>query len=163
MKQFISIMLLLALFVSCGKNSMNEEQGSSADSTMIRPMDKEDVKAFWEAYREAQKMRTEGHWEKAIIGYKKAVDIDSLHQDSWFNMGNMYLELHQYKEAERCWEKVVFFNDNSAKAHMQLGRLYMSFDRPEMMNSPIGTRPVWIARLISGCLNRESPGSIVVC
>lgn len=128
------------LCAACGKNSMNEQQLIAADSTTVHAVDKEEVKAFWEAYRTAQKLRTEGRWEEAIGAYTQAITIDSLHQDSWFNMGNMYLELHQYHEAERCWKKVVSFNDNSAKAHMQLGRLYMSFDRPEMFDATMAKK-----------------------
>lgn len=140
MKHSLRILLLIALCSACGKNSVTESQTVGTDSTTVHAVDKEEVKAFWEAYREAQKMRTDGKWEAAISAYRKAIKVDSLHQDSWFNMGNMYLELHQYYEAERCWKKVVFFNDNSAKAHMQLGRLYMSFDRPEMFNAAMAKR-----------------------
>lgn len=135
MKQFIHLIILFALIVSCGKSPLSSEQPGDDNFSAVRAVDKESVKAFWEAYREAQKMRTEGKWEAAIAEYSKAINVDSLHLDSWFNMGNMYLELHRYKDAERCWKKVVSYNDNSAKAHMQLGRLYMSFDRPEIFDA----------------------------
>ena len=135
MKQLIQFSVLIAVIIACGKSPKSAEESNEIDSVTVHATDKEEVKAFWDAYRGAQKMRIEGKWAEAIAGYQKAIAIDSLHQDSWFNMGNMYLELHQYKEAERCWKKVVYFNDNSAKAHMQLGRLYMSFDRPEVFDA----------------------------
>jgi Tfp pilus assembly protein PilF len=43
----------------------------------------------------------------------------------------MYLELNQGSQAESCWQKIVADNPQSARAHMQLGRLYLSYDRPE--------------------------------
>ncbi len=140
MKQFIHLMILFVLIASCGKSPLSTEQPGDDDFSTVRAKDKESVKIFWDAYREAQKMRTEGKWEEAIAEYTKAIDVDSLHEDSWFNMGNMYLELHRYKDAERCWKKVVSYNDNSAKAHMQLGRLYMSSDRPEIFDATLAEK-----------------------
>ncbi len=135
MKQIIYFVLLLLYLASCGKSQLPGEQTDAADTTaVLHIVDKTQVKAFWDAYRQAQKMRTAQNWVEAISWYKKAIAIDSLHEDSWFNMGNMLLELQQYKEAEKCWLKVVVFNDNSTKAHMQLGRLYMAYDRPEVFD-----------------------------
>ena len=35
-------------------------------------------------------------------------------------------------------------------------------DQPEMMNSPACAMPVWMARLISGCLNSDAPECTVI-
>ncbi|MCK5209531.1 MAG: tetratricopeptide repeat protein, partial [Cyclobacteriaceae bacterium] len=63
--------------------------------------------------------------------YEKALEIDNDHEDARFNLGNMYLELKQYEKAEKCWIDIVEVNPNSARSHMQLGRLYLAFERTE--------------------------------
>ena len=87
------------------------------------------IKAFWESYRKAQKYRIDGNWTEAALAYEQALMINPEHEDSWFNLGNMYLELNQGEKAEECWQNIVGRNPNSARAHMQLGRLYLSYER----------------------------------
>ena len=127
---------LLFIFIACGvffacapnkaPESITENVGDTQPSN-----EKQRIKAFWDAYRKAQKYRVEGKWEEAAKYYEKALKLDNRHEDARFNLGNMYLELEQYKKAEACWLDIVKANPNSARAHMQLGRLYLSYERPE--------------------------------
>jgi tetratricopeptide (TPR) repeat protein len=63
-----------------------------------------------------------------------ALIINDDHEDSKFNLGNMYLELRQYDKAKQCWREISQSNPSSARSHMQLGRLYLSYERPETFN-----------------------------
>ena len=61
--------------------------------------EKRKISSFWEAYRKAQKYRIEGQWEDAARYYEQSLIINNEHEDSRFNLGNMYLELKQYKKS----------------------------------------------------------------
>jgi tetratricopeptide (TPR) repeat protein len=117
---------------SC-KSPDNSESGDqkTGEAELVA---KTKVKTFWEHYRTAQNYRTSGDWQNASEFYIKALETDPHHEDAWFNLGNMYLEMGQAQEAISCWDKILEENTQSARAHMQLGRLYISFDRPETFN-----------------------------
>jgi tetratricopeptide (TPR) repeat protein len=95
---------------------------------------KEEIRSFWNNYREAQKLRTAGHWDEAKEFYYKALEIDSCHEDAWFNLGNTCLELGDYSRAKSCMKKITEMNPNSARAHMQLGRIYLSYEHAEIFD-----------------------------
>ncbi len=116
-------------FVGCSPNKTTENTPGDGDDMQLSD-EKQQIKAFWEAYRKAQKFRVEGNWEEAAKYYEKSLKLDNNHEDARFNLGNMYLEMEQYEKAEACWLKIVETNPTSARAHMQLGRLYLSYDIP---------------------------------
>jgi tetratricopeptide (TPR) repeat protein len=118
------------LFTDCSSKKIRDNQTENLESdTTIQ--EKVQIKAFWESYRKAQKFRVAGNWTEAALAYEQALKINPEHEDSWFNLGNMYLELNQGEKAVECWQNIVSRNPNSARAHMQLGRLYLSYERPE--------------------------------
>ena len=137
-KYFIYLKLLLVLSLSSSIFSCNTQKSNdpeeSEQQTEIIDHEKKQVQSFWENYRKAQKNRVETKWEEAIKYYSMALEINNNHDDAWFNLGNMYLELNKYKKAEECWKRMVYLNPNSARAHMQLGRLYLSYERPEVFD-----------------------------
>ena len=124
------LLFLITIFIfsycSSKKISDNQTENLGSDTSMQA---KVQIKAFWESYRKAQKYRIDGNWTEAGLAYEQALKINPEHEDSWFNLGNMYLELNQGEKAEECWQNIVGRNPNSARAHMQLGRLYLSYER----------------------------------
>lgn len=132
LKRYSSAIFLLMFltFSMCASKKETKIEEDSKDSTEVSES-KLQIKAFWESYRKAQKYRVDGHWNEAVLAYEKALQINPVHEDSWFNLGNMYLELNQGKKAEACWLIIANQNPNSARAHMQLGRLYLAIDRKE--------------------------------
>jgi tetratricopeptide (TPR) repeat protein len=126
----IFFILSLVFFYTCTQKKSTESIAEKSDTSQVS-MKKEKIKAFWDTYRKAQKYRIEGQWEEAARNYEKALEMDSSHEDARFNLGNMYLELKQNKKAEECWLTIIENNPNSARTHMQLGRLYFSFERDE--------------------------------
>ena len=123
-------LLVCFVHISCSENKRPESDSQKKDTTKIS-FEKQKIKAFWDTYRIAQKYRVEGKWEDAVLYYEKALEIDNDHEDARFNLGNMYLELKQYEKAKKSWSDIVEANPNSARSHMQLGRLYLSFERTE--------------------------------
>ena len=83
---------------------------------------------FWTLYQEATAFRMNGEWAKAITKYKEALVINPDHEDAIYYLGNMYLESGRHQEAEEAWLRLIQLNTNSARAHYQLGHLYMNFD-----------------------------------
>ena len=129
----IFILFFIVHFISCTSKKRINNERNTKDTTQIS-VEKQQIKAFWETYRTAQKYRVEGEWEEAARYYLKALEINPNHEDAWFNLGNMYLEINQNRKAEDCWQKIVEMNPKSARSHMQLGRLYLSFERTETFN-----------------------------
>lgn len=127
------LLIVISVTFSCNDNT-SKDPGENTNDTGTLLVNKEKIKDFWEYYRLAQKYRVEGNWEFAVQYYEKALAVNSDHEDAQFNLGNMYLELNRYAEAERCWLRVIEIYPNSARAHLQLGRLYLSYERPEIFD-----------------------------
>ncbi len=119
------------MLIGCdsGSNSVSQENNDS-----IGVAQKSQIKEFWQIYREAQQYRKNKDFESAAALYRNAIQIDSTHEDSWFNLGNMYLELNQNVKARNCWRHIIRYNNSSARAHMQLGRLYLAHERQDVFN-----------------------------
>lgn len=131
---FLCIALGISMvFAACG-TEQTKSPVSGDPPTRQADSGKRDIKMFWENYRMAQKFKAGQRWEEAEEYYLKALEIDKDHEDAWFNLGNVYLELNNYDQAKKCWHHIVQANPGSARAHMQLGRLYFSPDRPEICN-----------------------------
>lgn len=126
----LSVLIFYCIFSAC---SSKKEMDTKLEEKILDSISdaRSETKAFWESYRTAQKRRVKEEWQEAAEAYEKALKIKPNHEDSWFNLGNMYLELNQGKKSEVCWRKIVEQNPNSARAHMQLGRLYLSYERSE--------------------------------
>lgn len=130
--KYISIFLFSTgiIFVSCSPAKQEDNELKNKEKTQLST-EKQKIKSFWDTYRKAQKYRIERRWEDAARYYEKALAINKVHEDARFNLGNMHLELKQYKKAEECWLHIVDVNHHSARSYMQLGRLYLSFERTE--------------------------------
>ncbi len=130
--KFILLYFILfsGIIFSCSPKKSSETGADKTDTIQVSVKNKK-IKAFWDTYRQAQKYRVSGQWEEAALNYEKALEMNNKHEDARFNLGNMYLELKQYKSAEKCWLMIVEKNPKSTRTHMQLGRLYFSFERVE--------------------------------
>ncbi len=122
--------ILIGVLISCTNNKSSNENSEIKQPPAISA-EKQKISDFWKTYRKAQKYRVEGEWKEAAQFYEKALKINNDHEDSRFNLGNMYLEMKQYNKAEQCWREISQSNPSSARSHMQLGRLYLSYERPE--------------------------------
>lgn len=130
-KIFVFLLILCFALISMCTSKKTIESISDNNDSNEQTLQKQKIKAFWDIYRLAQKNRVNGQWQEAVTNYESALEIDSDHEDARFNLGNVYLELFQYKKAEACWLTIIENNPKSARTHMQLGRLYFSYERPE--------------------------------
>lgn len=130
---FLYVSVGITILVSCSTEKSNEAT-TEPQSKQVVDNEKLRVQAFWQHYRTAQKHRAAGEWIDAKKYYIKAIEIDSTHEDAWFNLGNTHLEIGEYHDAERCWQRITVVNPNSARAHMQLGRLYLSYELEDIFD-----------------------------
>ncbi len=82
------------------------------------------IREFWEVYRQATDYRVAGNTKSAAEFYAKALELNPQHEDALYYLGNMYLELGRYPEAETTWEHLVLVNPGSSRAHSRLGDLH---------------------------------------
>ena len=83
-----------------------------------------DVVDFWNYYDKATDLRGRGQYAEAIEFYRKALEIDSTHNNSLYYLGNMYLAMQNFEEADATWKKLSDSHSLSARGHLQLGNLY---------------------------------------
>ena len=121
----ITVVLLIA---SCTGEKAADEDRVTDQGDSIK---KEQISDFWSSYRMATKQRVEGDFKAAINSYRQALAVNGQHEDAIYYLGNMYLELEQYDEAEKAWEELLLVNPQSSRAHYQLGNLYMQWETSE--------------------------------
>ncbi len=149
--------LCFAIISSCEPKKKTESAPDKTDTSQVS-IEKQKIKAFWDTYRLAQKYRVKGQWEEAALNYEKALELDNNHEDARFNLGNMYLELNQYEKAKQCWLRIIEKNPKSARTHMQLGRLYFSFERSETFDIDKAKKEF----LITSEINRVVTGPLML-
>ena len=130
-------MVMLAANWRCSSKKEQAQATQHQDSVHFQ---KSQIKSFWQAYRKAQDLRVAGNWQEAASYYEKALTLDSLHENTRFNLGNMYLELGKYDQAARCWQQILKHNPQSAKSYMQLGRLYLTDSQPDFFTLDKATK-----------------------
>jgi tetratricopeptide (TPR) repeat protein len=85
------------------------------------------VVAFWQAYREATELRLESRLAEAAAAYERALAFNPRHEDALYYLGHVRLERGEFAAAERAWRRLTEINPASARAHLQLGTLYLCF------------------------------------
>jgi tetratricopeptide (TPR) repeat protein len=97
----------------------------------------------WIARREAENWfekgldleQTGAPIEEVIAAYLKAAEIDPTSAGALVNLGTVYFNAKDWKEAERYYRKAVEVDPEYALAHFNLGNLYDERgDRPEALN-----------------------------
>jgi Flp pilus assembly protein TadD len=64
-------------------------------------------------------------FEKAIVSYRKAVDVDPSYFDAWHALGMAYLRAGKVQEAIEAGKRAVEINPNDMLAHTSLSMYYM--------------------------------------
>ncbi|HLZ45703.1 MAG TPA: tetratricopeptide repeat protein, partial [Gemmatimonadales bacterium] len=89
--------------------------------------------------------------------YQKALALDPQHEDVLYYLGNMELELGNYRAAEVAWRHLVKVNPASARAHSRLGDLYACPDSGAPWDLARAAAEVDTA----AALNREETGPLL--
>ncbi len=125
----------ILLGISCSRGPSSEAESSVAGSSdSLTLSEKEEIQTFWTHYRQATKDRIAGSWQEAAAGYTRAIELNDRHEDALYYLGNMYLELAEYPQAEECWSRLLEVNPSSPRAHFQLGKLYLNLDAENFFN-----------------------------
>jgi tetratricopeptide (TPR) repeat protein len=128
MRKFILVTLAVfaVLFAYITLNNKSSSAESAKEESDYTEAEKEKVLKFWEYYRTATDYRMEEKWQQAADYYLKALEFNPVHEDALYYLGNMYLELLRYKDAEACWTKLAKINPQKSRAYLQLATLYLS-------------------------------------
>lgn len=86
------------------------------------------VTEFWKRYRGATDQRIAGNTEVAAREYRRALELNPRHGDALYYLGGMRLSLGDFAGAEQAWRDLATSDPSSARAHSQLGRLYLCLD-----------------------------------
>jgi len=86
--------------------------------------DRERVRQFWAVYKAATAEKQAGRWEKAIEGYRKAVELNPTHWDAYYYLGNALMETGRFREAEQAYLRLAKSDPQAARAYSALGALY---------------------------------------
>ena len=153
---FFSALCVLLIAVALLKNrAAQEPSASGADVKTLA--EKERVLRFWEIYRAATDQRLAGRTKEAAESYRNALALNDKHEDALYYLGNMCVELGDYKTAEAAWQRLAQANPHSARAHLQLGNLYLNFDQKEFFNLDRAEEEFQQALLI----NQEETGPVL--
>jgi len=111
------------------------------DSTVTTPENsttnaeqRQRVRSFWEAQREATQHRIAGRTREAVASYQRALALDPDHEDALYYGGATHLTLGDAAQARDLWQHLVRVNPVSNRAHHQLGDLYLCLDYPEILD-----------------------------
>ncbi|HEV2671768.1 MAG TPA: FG-GAP-like repeat-containing protein [Gemmatimonadales bacterium] len=115
------------------------------------------VLEFWTLYRAATTARVDGRNAAARDAYRNALALNPRHEDVLYYLGNMELELGNFRDAETAWRRLVEINPASARTHSRLGDLYACPDTGAPWN--LGRARTEFAQAAE--LNREETGPLL--
>lgn len=121
------------------------------------PVDRAQVRDFWKLYREATVLRVANDVQRASDTYARALAIDPRHEDVLYYYGTTRLALGDFAGAARAWRTLLGVNASSARAHSELGSLYLCLDPGAPFQLDSAARHLERAHEI----NREETGPLV--
>lgn len=87
-------------------------------------LDRDEVRAFWERYREATAYRLGGECGVAVDAYEAALLHDPEHEDTLYYLGQCRREIGRHEAARRALLRLIALRPESARGHAALGALY---------------------------------------
>jgi tetratricopeptide (TPR) repeat protein len=60
---------------------------------------------------------------------ERAIEIDPVYAESWYNKGETFRQRDRYKEAIGCFEKAVLIDPNYVRAWNSIGFVFMAAGR----------------------------------
>lgn len=111
----VSVIVVFMLYSS----SLGQAQGEPA----------QEPKEFLEIQRTGASYYNRGEYEKAIVAYKRAIEINPDSTEVYFHLGMAYSSLGKYKEAVEAYTRAVRIKPDYAAAHYNLGHAYSNLNR----------------------------------
>lgn len=129
-KNFIYIAVIL--LIAFAGITIVKYLGHSGNSDSLTQVVKSDsVQTFWTYYNHATEYRLQGKADSSIIAYQEALKMKQNHEDALYYIGNMYMEVDKFDQAQKAWEKLIELNPQSERAYNQLGNLYFCVTHPD--------------------------------
>jgi Flp pilus assembly protein TadD len=91
-------------------------------------IDRTQVRDFWKLYREATSLRVARMTQRASDVYARALELNPKHEDVLYYYGGMRLDLGDFAGAARAWRTLATVNPSSARAHSELGSLFLCLE-----------------------------------
>ncbi len=152
---FLSLLLILFILITLLKLQPSKSSPQPINSEYLAT-EKETIQQFWKLYRQANDYRIAGKLNEAARGYKNALLLDDKHEDAQYYLGNVYVDLGKYRQAEKCWKLLIQINKNSGRTYFQLGNLYLNYIDEEFFN--LDKAEMNFRRVLE--INEEESGSI---
>jgi tetratricopeptide (TPR) repeat protein len=122
----VIFILLSAAFASVATFKRLRAQREPSSSHADRAI-REEIRGFWDSFRQASKARMDGDYAAAAELYKKALQLKPQHEDSLYYLGNCYFELQRYEDALEAYQRLIRANpQGSSRGYVRIGRVYTS-------------------------------------
>lgn len=73
--------------------------------------------------------KEQGNLDKAVASYKRAIELDPEHADSYYNLGNIYAQNKQFTIARDLYRKAISIDPLAARAYSNLGNVYFETNK----------------------------------
>ena len=127
-----SIVVVLFVLITLFRAGFSHKEANSVAEKSLA--EKEQIRQFWAAYRQATDYRIAGKIPEAEDAYRQALTLNGEHEDALYYLGSMCLELGRFEEARKAWERLAEINPHSARAHFRLGDIHLCLERPELFD-----------------------------
>lgn len=85
-------------------------------------------------FMRGDQMRDRGWWNDAADAYAAGLNYHPAAFQYLVQLGNCLKEAERYEESEKAYQQALAMKPNDQDAHLQIARLYRSWDRPEECN-----------------------------
>ena len=153
----VSILILTFAAIAILKNWSRQASTEEGDVAMAVG-EKERIQQFWTLYRKATDYRIAGNIEEANEHYQAALELNDNHEDTWYYLAASYRALRKLDKAEDAWKRLSEINPGSARAHLQLGGLYVDFPKEALFFNPENARKHFQRALE---INQEETGPLL--
>lgn len=137
MRKIITIAGLVVLILFVAINWFKKQPGEAEltdDVSSMTIAEKNKTQRFWEIYRKAGKQRLADNLGEAYESYQRALELNSDHENALYYFGSISFALDKFREAEKAWKRLLRVNPTNARAHYQLGDLYLNFKLEEFFD-----------------------------
>lgn len=121
----LSVLLVAFAAITIFKSGSSPVDPENGDREEQRIAERENIQRFWKIYRQATEHRIAGRIAEAAEAYRRALALNDRHEDALYYLGNASMQLGRFEAAENAWQRLIHINPASARAHLQLGNLYM--------------------------------------
>ena len=128
---FVTFNLLLVLFLSCSKEKNPSANKETQHKGIDVQLDKQKAKKTntlaqaKEYYNRGVFNQKQGMQEKAIIEFRKAIQLLPDYAEAYNNIGTSYQFLGEYDKAIQSYQKSVEAQPDLIEGHHNLGTLYL--------------------------------------